>query len=206
VNDEKLRSAYETHLLNRAERRADCVSPDALLAIVENTAPESERLQTLRHVGSCRSCRAELDLLHSAGAAAEEAVAPPLWRRPRLLAAAVAVLFVGAVALWQTVRGTPDLPRAGVVDAPRLLAPAEDMKATNPVTLVWSALPSARRYEVEILRATGEVVFERATSDTVLAVPDHTLSAGEDYRWWVVAVLREGTRASPTRRLRLITP
>jgi hypothetical protein len=206
VNDEKLRSAYQAQLLNRPERGTDCVAPEALLAIIENTAPESERLQTLRHVGSCRSCRAELDLLYSARAAAEEAVPPPFWLRPRLLAAAALLLFVGAAALWQTMRGTPDLPRAGVVNAPRLLAPAEDVKATGPLTLVWSALPAARRYEVEILRATGEVVLERTTTDTVLVVPDNTLGAGEDYRWWVVAVLREGTRASPTRRLRLTTP
>jgi hypothetical protein len=206
VNDDKLRAAYETQLLSREGRRTDCAAPEALLAIVENTASESERLQTLRHVGSCRSCRAELDLLHSASAAATESVAAPVWRSPRVLAAAVVLLFVGGVALWQTVRGVPDLPRTASSNAPRLLAPPEDVKATDPLTLVWSALPAARRYEVEILRATGEVVFEGSTADTVLVVPGNTLAAGEDYRWWVVAVLRAGTRASPTRRLRLSTP
>ena len=206
MNDEKLRAAYETHLLQRVERPADCVAPEALLAIVERTASETERLQTLRHVGACRSCRAELDLLRSAARAAEHAAAPSPWRNPRLLAAAVVLLFAGSVAIWQSSRGAPDLPRTVAASTPQLLAPAEEISPSGPVTLVWSALPSARRYDVEVLRATGEVVFAGSTRDTVLVVPTNTLVAGGDYRWWVVALLPEGTRAAPARRLRISNP
>jgi hypothetical protein len=206
VNDEKLRAAYETHLLQRVEHRADCVAPEALLALVEQRASEAERLQTLRHVSSCRLCRADLDLLRSTRAAAEQASAPPLWRNKRLLAAAAVLLFAGGTVIWQNVRGVEDLPRAGASNAPRLLAPAEEVKAAGSLALAWSALPSAQRYEVEILRSTGEVVFASTTRDTVLNVPANALAAGVDYRWWVVAVLPEGTRASPTRRLRITAP
>ena len=202
MNDEKLRTAYQAHLESRAGHRADCVAPEELLALVDGTASPEQRMRVLRHVAGCAACRSELDLMRSAGSAAEHAVAAPLLRNPRALAAATVLVFIGAVAIWQASRGAPNLPRTGASNSVQLIAPSEDAAVAAPVKLIWSALPAARRYEVEILRPGGDVVFTSTTSDTTLVVPANALAAGGDYRWWVVAVLPEGSRPSPTRRLR----
>ena len=208
MNDEGLRSAYAQFLSTRRVQRAECVSPDALLAVVDGSASEAERIATLRHVGLCRACQSDLGLLTSAGEAAGSVTAVPGWRRwPALAAAAIVLVVAGSFAIREATLGTPaDVLRDAAPTPVRLLAPAESVAATTPVNLVWSALPDTRRYEIEILRPTGEVVYATTAVDTVLVVPASVLTPGADYRWWVVAVLPEGKRTSALRRLRVTAP
>ena len=208
MNDEALRSAYAELLDARGNARAGCVAPEALLAVVEGTAPEAERLRTLRHVGSCRCCRADLDVLRTVADVAER-VARPASRRAPLLAAAGIVLVLGGVALWEAARAPdPGVMRQAPAGAVRLLAPAEDVPAAQPVMLVWAPVPDAHRYEVEVVRQDGGVVFATTTRDTVLVIPESAaLAPGGDYRWWVRAVLADGSQPrSLARRLRIARP
>lgn len=209
MKDETLQAAYAELLDARGDVRAGCVAPAALLAVADGTAPEAERLRTLRHVGSCRHCRADLDLLRTASDAAAYAVRPVQRRTPLLAAAAGIVLLLGGVALWEANRGpVPETLRQAPTGAVRLLAPPEDSPAAPPVTLAWAPVPDARRYEVEIVRQDGGVVFATTTRDTVLVIPESTaLAPGGDYRWWVRAVLADGTQPrSLVRRLRIASP
>jgi hypothetical protein len=209
VNDESLRSAYTDLLTQRAGPRSECVSPEALLRVAEGTAPEAERLATLRHVGACRPCRAELELLRTAGDVAQR-VARSRWHGRRLLAAAAGVMMLaGSVALWLALRPpAADTLRDGAPTRVQLLAPAEEGTATPPVTLVWAAVPAALRYEVEVLRPDGSAAFIAEPRDTTVVVPvTAALAPGFEYRWWVRAVLPDGTRLhSPIGRLRVATP
>lgn len=203
-----MRAAYAQLLTDRAGGRADCVAPEELLALVDGTAPEAERLRVLRHVGICRRCRDELDVLRLAADVASRVAARQVpWRA---LAAAAAVVIVAGGVLWQRAQRSDDDTLRTVTPpaAVRLLAPGEEAPATLPLTLVWSRVPGARRYQVEILTPEGTVAFAVAGADTTVVVPPTGgLTAGVDYRWWVRATLENGAQArSLARRLRLAIP
>lgn len=211
MNDDEIRAAYSDLLAERAQVRTSCVAPEALLAVLDRTAAEPERLATLRHVGSCAACRTELDLLRTAGEAAHAVVADRNAVRGRTMLAAAAILAViaGGLVLWQAL-GTPaqDTLRAAGDNQVRLHAPAENAAATVPVRFVWSAVPTAGRYEIEIMRSDGTGSFSAVARDTVLTLGDGSaLEADADYRWQVHAVMADGTRLpSPLRRLHVGRP
>jgi hypothetical protein len=128
-------------------------------------------------------------------------------RTPLLAAAATVILAIGGVALLSR-GGTPtvDIERTSPGGV-QLVQPPEDGVTARPVTLVWSPVPAARRYEVELLDAQGGPVFVTSTRDTVVTIPDSTALGAGDYRWWVRAVNPDGSqRASTMRRLRVTTP
>jgi hypothetical protein len=202
VNEESLRAAYAL-LLDERAGRDDCVAPEALLAVVDGSASEAERLRTLRHVAGCRECRAEFELLRTAGDVAER-VEQRSWRRPLLTAAAGIFLMISGAALWQALQPSAETMR-GEATTVLLLSPAEDIPTTPPVRLIWAQVPGARQYEVEIVRADGAPVYETVTADTTLDVPETAgLIPGTEYRWWVSALLTDGTQPrSAPRRLRI---
>lgn len=208
MNIETLRSAYMRMLDERGAPEDDgCVEPDALLAVVEGTATEAERLSTLGHVGACRRCRAELDLLTSAADAGRAAARTAWLGITPLRAAAAVLLLIGGATLWQVTRApAPDTLRADPGTVVRLLAPGPEAAAGSPLILTWSAVPAARRYEVEILDAAGAAVFSRGTADTTVLVPPGTLEPDASYRWWVRVAALDGIRPSPLRPLRIRRP
>ena len=206
MNDDTLRSAYAEFLSSRGSGRTDCATPEALLAVADGSASEADRLTTLRHVGRCRACQADLDLLRSARIAAESTDSAPRWERWPAMAAAVVLVIAGGLAIRAATRGTTtDVMRDGTASF-QLLAPIEDTTIAPPVRLVWSSLPDAIRYEVEVVTPGGQVAFRNSTRDTALTVPSEVVVHGADYRWWVVGVLPQGDRRSATRRLRIAKP
>lgn len=199
MDDELLRRAYADGVLRSGRSRSTCVDPSQLVALVEGAAAEDERIATLRHVGSCAHCRREFDLIRTAADAAT-GHAGSQWRGRALLVAASLVFIAFGFVLWQVFsepggNALRDGPRSDV----QLLAPRGDVPANVPVTLVWSAVLGAVRYEVEILQPDGTTVLAETTGDTVLAVPDLIgLSPAGEYLWWVTVVLRDGSRARST--------
>ena len=205
MNDEQLRTAYGRAIDGRNASRAGCVSPDALESVADGRATEGERLRTLGHVGECRHCRADLELLRTAGETARRMTATTRFSAPAWVAAAV-VLLVAGVALWLPLTPTGETMREGLTSDVRLIAPADGGLVPAPVTLAWSSIPATRRYDVEILDSAGVAVFATATGDTSITVSNTRLLPGAPYRWWVRATLANGSqRRSITRRLR-ITP
>jgi hypothetical protein len=207
--DPGLRDAYRALLERRRGSRRDCVSPEELLGVVDGTVTEAERLRTLKHVGSCARCREELEMLRLTAAVASR-VARPQWRSRPLLAAAasIALVVAGAALLTRGATTSGDVERVGAAGAVALLEPAADLPVARPVTLLWAAVPEARRYDVEVLDRDGAPVYVTSTRDTLLTLPDSVpLAAGGDYRWWVRALTSDGNeRASLIRRLRVATP
>ena len=204
MNDEKLRAAYALLLEERAGR-GDCVSAEALVALVAGKASESDRLATLRHVAECRHCQVDLDLLRTASDVAQR-VARPVWRSPAYAVAASVLLLLGTVAIWRSTQPTGETMR-GAATALRLQAPAANAAASLPVTLRWTAVPNARRYNVEVLRADGSLAYQAATTDTTVDLPVQSLAPNAEYRWWVRALLSDGAQPrSETRRLRITAP
>ena len=75
-----------------------------------------------------------------------------------------------------------------------LLPKPADVVHESGFTFVWRAVPTARRYTVELIAPDGAVVFGRETSDTSLTLPASAdLRVGE-YRWWVTAQTEDATR------------
>src|SRR5919204_5168346 len=85
MTEARLRELYQRALAERGGReRAQCVGPDALLALVRREGSEEHRLEVLDHVMACEACQREFELLRSieqAGAEAERATVARPWAR-----------------------------------------------------------------------------------------------------------------------------
>ena len=170
--------------------RGACVSPESLLAIVEGRAAEAERIPALRHVAACGACRADLDLLRSAADAGRGLRRHSV---PVLSIAASVVILAGTAVVWRSLASRSE-PLRGGADAMSLVRPSGEVAATEPLLLVWRALPHAARYDVEVVDARGHVLFSAATRDTTAALPTQVgVTPGAAYYWWVRALLADGT-------------
>lgn len=204
MTDEQLRQTYARVLAERAGR-GDCVAPEDLMAIVEATLPEHERLRVLRHVGSCGTCRSELELLRTA-ADAGRAIGRP--RVPALAAAASLVLLLSGALVWRAMSFSGgDIPRSPA-DVMQPLSPAEGQVVTAPPRLVWTRVPGVQSYDIEVLDAGGTLVYRGETRDTTFTLPvDAVTASGAEYFWWVGADLPSGPHVrSAARRFRIQAP
>lgn len=210
--DRELREAYRELLRLRAGgERTGCVAPEGILALVERTGEESERLRILDHVMACPSCRHDFGLLQAASATRSGGPEPahPWWPLPpRTMAwAASLVLLLGAGTVWLSrgpTGGEPLLRGEGTHI--HLVAPEPGSAADEGATFTWRAYPEAFVYVLEVVRGDGTVVVERTTSDTVLAVPGlRALLQGVEAEWWVRARLEDGSQVSSAPR-RIIPP
>ncbi len=205
MNDEQLRAAYQKGM-TRGRDRSGCPDAERLAAVVDGSASEAERLDVLRHVSGCADCRADIELLRTAGDVAERVMQPWWTSRPVLALAAALVVAVGGVTLWQQSGGPPgtEIVRDGPAAAVSLVTPPEGSVEGMPLRFVWSRVPGAIRYQLEVLDAAGVAVVTGSTADSTFAVADAPqLVAAEEYRWWVQAVMTDGTQLrSALRRFR----
>lgn len=190
MTDAELRSAYARALAARGSmERAGCPAPEAIQALVERTAPESDRLTTLDHVMQCAPCRAEFELLRVLRQAAPRArrfALPPQW----LAAAAAVVLVVTSTIVWRMSDASDPVIRAGRDGVP-LIAPAGVVTAEEARTLIWNAVPEATRYAVEVF-AGDSVRYATEVRDTTLTLPDSVSLAPGEHGWWVRARYADG--------------
>jgi hypothetical protein len=203
---EGLGRLYRRRVGARNAPASGCVSPEAMLALLEREGSESERLATLDHVMSCAVCHREYEWLAAVGRAATEAggrtASGAWWRRAPLALAASLVAAVGAALLVRAqLRGGGEPVRGERGDI-TLAAPAAGAGQAGVLEFSWHPVPNASAYVLEIQGADRSVVRSDTTADTTLTLPS-ALSAGE-YRWWVREVT-EGTepRSSGFRALKV---
>lgn len=196
---EGLERLYRARVAAKPVATERCVSPEAMLALLQREGTEDERMATLEHVMSCPACHREYEWLAAVDQAAVQAgsAAPPgrpWWRSAPLALAASLLAVVGAGLLvrapWR-VGGEPIRGEAGDV---ALIAPAAGATVAGPPTFAWRPLPGASAYVVEVQQGDGRVVRSDTTADTTLALPAPAL-APDQYRWWV----REVTDGSEPR-------
>ena len=208
VTEARLREFYAGRLSTRPATRTACPTPEALQALVRREGDETQRLTTLDHVMGCADCRGEYDLLRSIEGAGRQLGASGrsgrrIWMMPAALAATLLVAVgVGRLA---TKSGSDDeLVRSGADrGAVTLLSPPNEAAAGTPVLFAWRPVPDARRYQLEVLNASGEVALEAETSDTfIVSDMARGLQPG-DYQWWVTALVSPSSRRSELRPLRL---
>lgn len=189
MTDEDLRDAYQENLRSPSDRAA-CPAPEELKALVERAGGEDARLQTLDHVMACVPCREEFDLLMAVAVSRPE---PRRWMP--LLSAAAVILAVGAGSWMAFHPGDRVEPVRGAEAGVDLVAPGDGAEVDAAPELVWHAVPEANRYRVEVLDGAGRAVWMVETRDSTARVPAGELSAG-GYRWWVQALLGDGTQAA----------
>jgi hypothetical protein len=213
LSDEgRLRQLYTAGVEERqVGDRANCVAPEAILALVLGESPDAERLATLDHVMGCPACHRDYEYLSAveeAGAKTERIAArrAPTWRRVLPLAAAASVvLAIGSLVVRDRLGlGGDDVERGGE-RAIAVYSPAGEVAAAGPVVFAWKPVPGAFRYVVEVLGPDGTVVFSDSTADTsaTLARPG-ALTPGATYRWSVRTLEEAGEEptVSPIRRFR----
>jgi hypothetical protein len=218
MKDDELRRAYATWLERRPTAgRVGCVSPEALLAVVERRGAEPERLATLDHTMACAECRRDLEVLRAiavAGAGLGGGVAR--WRlswmtAPGLRLAATVALMVaaGGAAMWLARRGgdTAAFRSGPGGDGVTAISPSGEVQLVQAQTMTWHRTAGALRYQVELLTLAGDSVFAASTADTMLPLPfSVALETGREYLWTVRAQLGDGTQAAAAPLRFRITP
>ena len=191
MNDDRLRHAYQAMLQHRQPGpRESCPSPEELRALVERTDEEPARLARLDHVMGCASCRGEFELLRSAATAV--GVRRPWWRSAALAATVLLSVTLGVSLARQ--RPSASGPERGAVGQLRLVAPRGEVGEAEAGRFLWTAVPGAFRYDIEVLTPDGMVLLAASTPDTAMAVP--AFERGIALRWWVRARLADGELAS----------
>lgn len=208
MKDAELRRAY-TALLQSRHATPDIrrVPLDDMLALVEQRGSESERLATLDRVMTDPASASEFEMLRAVAQPARRVARQATWfRAAGVMSLAAAVLLV-AIPMLDARRDTVE-PVRDATAASVLIAPAIDATVADSRTFRWYAVPGTRTYVVEILTASGVVVFAERSADTTITVPpDVIFVTGTEYQWWVVSEMPDGTqRRSPFRRLRIVAP
>ena len=205
MSDARLRELYARALgagagTGTATLPAAHPSPEDVLALAQRSLPEARRLSLLDHVMACPDCRAEFDMLRAIEAAGGERTAqvramPSAWRRMAPLAIAAALAVVVGTEGWRRSRADDAQVMRGDASGVSVVSPAGEVAPGDPLTFAWHPVPGARRYDLEVLNADGNVVFSADTRDTVVtgARPE-TILPGAEYRWWVRAVLEDGAQ------------
>jgi hypothetical protein len=189
MDEQSLRDALAIARQRSPATRETCPSPDDLRDLATTSGDSPRRLEQLSHVATCGACKADFDLLRTA---AQAAPAPRARRAipwmPALAAAAVLAVVSAAV-----LRGpeAPDVMRGG--EDARAFRIVRATASDDSVSVIWTAVPQAVRYEVEGLLADDAPAFSTQTADTVAR---GARSAGTIVRWTVTATLLDGTTRS----------
>jgi hypothetical protein len=210
-DESRLRELYSASVEEQeVVDRANCVDPEAILALVLGEVPEADRMATLDHVMSCPACHRDYEYLSAVEEAGDktERIAgrrAPSWRRALPLAAAASlVLAIGGLMLRG--RGDEGVERGGAGGI-LLIAPGDqEVSAAGPLHFAWKPVPGAGRYVIEVQGPGGEAVFSDSTADTTATLdrPD-ALTPGSTYTW-SVRTLEQGAEepaTSPVARFRV---
>jgi len=206
-SDSELQRAYR-RLLEMASRegRERCVSPEAILAVVERSGSEATRLDALEHVMACTACRGELELLRAVTGTRPETrkasrFPPSLTPRRRALAASL-VLALGATSVWWATLRHEGAPVMRGADAEvQLISPEPGGRLGEGATFVWHSVPESFEYTLDIFDGGGDVLFSASTRDTTFTLPGALPEVGEgDLRWWVTARMGNGSTKSSANR------
>jgi hypothetical protein len=210
MTDRDLRRIYAAlQQERRAAGGAPRVSLDSMLAAVEGHGSEEERIATIDEALAHPESARELELFRAVAANRRRPSRGVPWRAMPLFVAAAAALAIVVVPTARDVlrEKSPTIlrdvsPEAVLIDPPEEPAPEASR------IFRWRGVGSARAYALEILTASGTVVFTTRTTDTTLALPpDVSLAPGVEHRWWVTSELSDGTqRPSAFRRLMVRAP
>ena len=163
------------------------LDPNEVVAYVDRVASPTARARIEAHLATCAECRAEVS-----DAARIIATVPPARRtRRRALVSAAGIAAMLLVFLWPRADRGPvnqqhrELPVTTTI-APTILTPVGPVESAPK--FAWSSVPHADRYGVRLFDSNGSVLWQRETTDTVLALPPSlNLREGRSYYWKIEA-------------------
>ena len=163
------------------------LDPNEVVAYVDRVATPTTRARLETHLATCAECRAEVS-----DAARIIATLPrPQVRRLRVGISAAGIAAMLLVFLWPRADRGPvnqqhrELPVTTTI-APTIFTPIGPVESA--AKFAWSSVPHADRYGVRLFDSNGSVLWQRETTDTVLALPPSlNLREGRSYYWKIEA-------------------
>ena len=198
MKEQDLVRLYQRGTARRGPDRADCVSPEALLAVAEQRGSEAERRRSIDHARACADCGEELELLRATRVVRDRG------RIPHAGLALAASLVLAALGYYTLSRHRADA--AGNNGDVQLVSP---VGATDRLdSLVWRSVTNAASYSIELRNEDGTLVTRGTITDTMFVLPDSLrVTPGNTVYWTVSARLTDGTELrSVRRRVRLTNP
>ncbi|HKP30534.1 MAG TPA: hypothetical protein VJU15_14075 [Gemmatimonadales bacterium] len=192
MKDSELRAAYHELFRERPAGREACPSPERIVALIERTTLEEERLATLDHVMGCPACKPDFDLMRTI---AEGRPAPRRRTAMPLAAAAAVLLLVSGVLLFSVLRArTPGAAGVrGETNGVELISPRGDAH-DRPITFTWRKAAGQARYALEVFTPAGGAVYSKEVNDTSVVLPSTvSLQAGTTYHWGVLVRMSDGS-------------
>ena len=153
-------------------------------AYITGALPPGDRSRIEAHLTGCEDCCTEMI---EGARLFRTRPRPTRWFVPAGVAAAILLLLVWYRPVTRPAGSSGYRePAITTTVAPVLVTPRG---VTAPGgRLVWTAVPGADRYRLELFDATGTVVWERQTSDTATPLPESLhLRPGASYLWKVEA-------------------
>jgi len=178
------------------------LTPEQIAAYTASALTDAELSAVERHLLICESCRDEV-----VDAVRFTKRWPFRFRYSVVLpAAAVAVLLAGIMTIIGGTDGAPTRAERVLRNASAeglatfdIIEPEDGaIVATSGLVFRWHAEEPDPHYRIHILNERGELVWEEASSDTTIQLPEQiVLEPGASYFWYVDALLR-GVRSSTT--------
>jgi hypothetical protein len=176
------------------------LTPEQIAAYTARALSNGELAAVERHLLMCESCR---DELVDAGKFARRW--PFRFRYSVVLPAAAAAVVLIGVTTVITSNGETAAPAEPVLRSTDheglatfdVVEPADGVEVpATGIVFRWHAEEPDPHYRIHVLNRAGELVWEAATADTNIQMPNNvSLTAGEYYFWYVDALLR-GVRSS----------
>lgn len=200
---ERLQRAYAQLMRERANTRTgDEIPLEVIQALAEGTYAADDRGSMLERVLADPATAHEFHALRQVVSLRPPARARRVVPSVMFAAAAALVIAIGTTLTSRSAEPDETEPmRTGSTEV-AIVAPASDARWSDQPRFVWSQIPGAASYRLDVVDADGAIAASQVTSDTSAALTMPAVRSTE-YRWWVVATLRDQTtRRSAPRRLR----
>ena len=213
MNEDDLAQLLRTRKSGRSRPWWRCLDEATLAALADGTLSDNASVRARRHLADCDFClehvaaavRSHEATLSEAPASllaqarglvrSQDAESPSRTRNWRTAAAAASLVLVASFLVWQsrTRELEPHSPEvrtaAGQLMSPELLFPQEG----SIVELRWREVPEALFYEVQLLTAEGDVLWQGRFEETHARLPEMASpGAGQEVFVWVRAHVLDG--------------
>ena len=191
--------------MDRSGPIGDHLDIEQIAAYVDHevTLPERERIEA--HLATCDECTDEVASVVRTLDTPPEPIKRA--RRPPFIAAAgiASALLAGAllIGLLRTQQSGDRVLRdspaaAGEPAAVRIVSPVEsEVVEPGRLEFAWRAVEADAAYNLTVTDEGGDVIWIGSSRDTAIALTSQiALSPGEDYFWYVDAILPDGRTLS----------